>query len=160
RPAAFLLGEGRDVGADARQALVALPLAGIDAGDRADGRLVAAVHTFQRRRDLAHGGAGARRLDRQRQQIAGAVARRLAQRLQRRHALGLVAALADRLQALHLRLAHLVVVDLEDVDRLLFLELELVDADHDLLAAVDARLLARRRLLDAHLGHAGLDRLG
>ena len=37
---------------------------------------------------------------------------------------------------------------------------ELVDADDDVLAAVDARLAARRRLLDAQLRHAGLDGLG
>ena len=36
----------------------------------------------------------------------------------------------------------------------------LVDADDDLLAAVDARLAQGRRLLDAHLRHARLDRLG
>jgi hypothetical protein len=38
--------------------------------------------------------------------------------------------------------------------------LVLVDADDHVLAAVDTRLLARRGLFDAQLGHAGLDRLG
>ena len=40
------------------------------------------------------------------------------------------------------------------------LGLELVHAHDHFLAAVDAGLAARRGLLDAHLGHAGLDRLG
>ena len=79
--------------------------------------------------------------------------------LQRRDALGLAAG-ADLVQAAYLRLAHHVVVDIADLDGGLFLQLELVDPDHDLLAAVNARLLAGGRLLDAELGHAGLDRLG
>ena len=36
----------------------------------------------------------------------------------------------------------------------------LVDADDDVLAAVDARLAARRRLFDAQLRHTGRDCLG
>ena len=56
-----------------------------------------------------------------------------------------------------LRLAHRAVVDLEDLHRILGGEAVLVDADDHVLAAVDARLLARGRFLDTHLGHPGLD---
>jgi hypothetical protein len=50
--------------------------------------------------------------------------------------------------------AHLVVVDLERVDPRVLVERVLVDPDHHVLAAVDPRLLGRRRLLDQPLGHA------
>ena len=38
--------------------------------------------------------------------------------------------------------------------------LKAIDPDDDLLAPIDARLAPGGGLLDAHLGHAGLDRLG
>ena len=68
-----------------------------------------------------------------------------------------VAARADLGEARELRLAHGAVVDLEDLHRILGGEAVLVDADDHVLAAVDARLLARGRFLDAHLRHPGLD---
>ena len=56
-----------------------------------------------------------------------------------------------------LRLAHRRVVDLAHVHRVFVVEAELVDADDHVLAAVDARLLLRRRRLDLELGPARLD---
>jgi hypothetical protein len=67
---------------------------------------------------------------------------------------------AQLLQPLDLRLAHGGVVDLEDLDRRLLFEPVLVDADDGLLAGVDLGLAAGGGLLDAELGHAGLDGLG
>src|SRR3546814_11325088 len=57
-------------------------------------------------------------------------------------------------------LAHPGVVDLQDLDVVGVVDPVLVDADDGLPAGVDARLGTGRRLLDAHLRDAGLDRLG
>src|SRR6266446_4397099 len=67
---------------------------------------------------------------------------------------------ADLCEARHLLLAHLAVVDVEDVDLLGAFGAVFIDADDHFLAAVDARLAPRRRFLDLELGHAALDRLG
>ncbi len=116
--------------------------------------------------DLLHGignfadaGLGARRLDGEVEQVAVA-ARAFGQRVERRLRRLLVALGPQPLQLGDLLLAHGLVVDLEDVDLGLVVDAVLVDADDGLLAAVDARLRARGRFLDAHLGNAGGDRLG
>ena len=77
----------------------------------------------------------------------------------RGHRLRIALAL-EALQLADLALAHGLVVDLQHLDLGLVGHLELVDADDGLGAGVDARLGARGGLLDAHLGHAGGDRLG
>ncbi len=56
--------------------------------------------------------------------------------------------------------AHRLVVDIENIDRVFFLQPVLVDAHDHVLAAVDTGLLPGRGLLDAQLGHAGFDGLG
>ena len=58
-----------------------------------------------------------------------------------------------------LRVANGGVVDFEHGERRLFFEPVGIDADDDVLAGVDARLLARGGFLDAHLGNARLDGL-
>src|SRR5262249_25360584 len=133
----------------------------VDAGDAARGGAMAGEHLLQRIRDLADRGAGARRLDGERQQVAVAARRRLGERVECRTPAAFVTCLADLLQARDLLLAHARVVDVEQLRRLgVLLGLVLVDADDDLLAAIDARLTLGRRLLDAQLRHAGLDGLG
>src|SRR5260370_11318593 len=62
RPPPLAPGEGLDLALDAAIALVALVESAIDAGDRADGGAVAREHRLERVGDLAHRGAGARRL--------------------------------------------------------------------------------------------------
>src|SRR5256885_2338277 len=64
------------------------------------------------------------------------------------------ARLADLRQTGNLLVAHLVVVDVEEIDLRCIPAAVFVDADDDLLAAIDLGLAARRRLLDAQLGHA------
>src|SRR5207253_1727958 len=70
------------------------------------------------------------------------------QRAQRHFDLLRIAGLTDLLQARDLCLAHGAVVDLAGVDLGLFVEAELVDADDDVLAAIDPRLAPRGGLLD------------
>ena len=72
----------------------------------------------------------------------------------------LVALGAQPLELGELAGAHGGVVDPEHLDRLVLVDGVAVDADDRLLAGVDAGLGAGRGLLDAHLGDAGLDRLG
>src|SRR5207253_8818819 len=71
-----------------------------------------------------------------------------------------VAASADGIEAGDLRLAHGLVVDIEDFDMIRLARLIFVDPDDDLFAAVDPRLAPRRRFLDAQFRHAALDRAG
>jgi hypothetical protein len=111
---------------------------------------VTAEHLFHRHADLSHAGARPRGLDRRVEQVA-ALLRPPFQLRQRRRAGGLVAAGADLLQPRDLRLAHRVVVDVEDVDRVFVILAVLVDADDHLLALVDHRLPPRGRFLDPEL---------
>ena len=160
RPA-FVLGEGARHGDDARLASRSSPDFGeIDAGDRLRFGDVAAERLLHRQRDLADGRLGARRFDAEREQI-GVAARALGQRVER----GLTSpfrrarrAGASSFSICCARTARR--VDLEHVDLALDLRRVAVDADHRLLAGVDARLGARGRLLDAPLRQAELDRLG
>ena len=64
------------------------------------------------------------------------------------------------MQACDLILAHLDVVHLEDFDRVFLGELVFVDADDDVLARVDARLLLGRAGFDLELGPAAVDGFG
>ena len=112
---------------------------------------------LQRVRDFAHGGHRARGVDGELEQVrpAGGALRRAARR---RPPWG--RAPPEPLELGDLLLAHLAVVDFQDLDRGVVGGAELVDADDRLAAAVDARLRARRGLLDAHLRDAGGDRAG
>ena len=89
-----------------------------------------------------------------------AVAGRLGQRVERPAYVVVVALGAEPLELGDLLAVDLVVVDLEHVERVLVGEPVGVDADHLLVAGVDPGLGAGRRLLDAHLRDALLDRLG
>ena len=159
RLAPGLLLEGLDLVLDAVDRRVVADLLAIDAGDGVDLGDMAAEHLLQRQRDLADGRAGARRADREFEQIAVAV-RGLGQRVERALDGGDVARALELLQLGELARAHLGIVDLEHIDFDICLGLAGVDADQRLLAGIDARLRARRRFLDAHLRHALLDRRG
>src|SRR5690606_4182710 len=112
---------------------------------------------LERLADLAERGARAGRLDRSSQQVAVA-ARGLAQVLESAHGGASVAAALEVGQPRDLLLAHLRVVDLAHLDRLLIVEPEAVDADDHVLAAVDAGLPQGSRLLDLELGRSLLHR--
>ena len=121
---------------------------------------MAPEHLFQRHRDLADGRLGARRIDRERQQIAVAAVGRAGERGERfLHRLRIALGLQPR-ELVELQRAHRRIVDLEHVDRLLVGRAILVHADDRLRAAVDARLRLGGGFLDAQLRDAGLDRLG
>ena len=160
RPAALLLGEGRDLGDDRREVVVALVAGAVHAGDATDLRLVAAEHRLHGVAHLADGGPGPGGLDAEREQVAVAGGARRAARRGRRRTPPASRVGADLLEPGDLLLAHLGVVDVEHVDVLGIVGAVLVDADDDLLAAVDAGLAAGGRLLDAQLRHAGVDGLG
>src|SRR5690242_21215203 len=132
-------------------------LPSIDTGNRLDLGLMAAESLFQRQRNLAHGRLGARRIDRQRQQITVAAAGAAGQRLERGLERLRVALTAKPLELIDLQLPYRRIVHFEHIDRLLFLRAEFVDADHRLRAGIDAGLRARRRFLDAQLRQAGFD---
>ena len=86
---------------------VVVELAAVDAGDRADLGAVAAPDLLQRVGDLADGGARARRLDRQREQVALAALGRLGQRVERGARRAAASRRrADLLEPRDLRLAH------------------------------------------------------
>ncbi len=67
---------------------------------------------------------------------------------------------AEAPELLDLPRAHRGSVDLQHAEIPLDRRRVDVDADHGLAAQIDARLCARRRLLDPALRHAALDRLG
>mmetsp|Transcript_13282 Transcript_13282/g.43127 ORF Transcript_13282/g.43127 Transcript_13282/m.43127 type:complete len:455 (+) Transcript_13282:79-1443(+) len=118
---------------------------------------------LERVRDLAHRRARPRRVDCQREEVAvvrrGGGGERRERLLQR----GLVALGAQPLQLRLLRRAHVEVVDDARLDDGLLAagrRRVLVDPDDDVVARVDARLLAGGANLDPLLWHAGGDRLG
>ncbi len=102
--------------------------------------------------NLAERCAGARRLDGGLEDVTLASAGHLAQCVERRFPRFRIALAAGLLDAGDLGLAHRLVVDVEDFEIVLVLQAVLVDADDHLVAAVDGRLLAGRRLLDQALG--------
>ena len=159
RPAAVLLGEALDLLSQRLPLGVIAVGRAVDAADRADLRVIPPPHLLHRVRDLADRGAGPRCFDRELEEIPAAAFRGGGQRAQRRFDLLRIAGLTDLLQARDLCLAHGAVVDLAGVDLGLFVEAELVDADDDVLAAIDPRLAPRGGLLDPQLRHPGLDRL-
>src|SRR5258708_2772158 len=79
-----------------------------------------------------------RRRDGELEEIAHAALGCRGQGLQRCGACRFVARRADAREPRHLRLADLGVVDVEEIDLRLLVGLVLVDADDDLLAAIDA----------------------
>src|SRR5213592_3952746 len=154
-----LAGEALDFRAQRLPFLVVGELAAVDAGDGADLGVIAAPDLLERARDLAHRGARAGGVDREREEVPLARLGGAGERVEGRARPGRVARLADALEPRDLGHAHGGVVDLADVDGRLLGQLELVHPDDHVLAPVDARLAARGRLLDAELGHPRLDRL-
>ena len=140
--------------------VVVLVGSAVDARDRARHRAVAPVHVFECIRNLPDRCAFARGIDRECQQVAGAVFRGFGEFSKRGATCILIAARAHLLEAPDLRLTYRRVVDVPNFDRCLIGSTILVHADDDFFAAIDARLADGRRFLDAQLGHAGLDRLG
>ena len=116
-------------------------------------------HGFERVGNLPDRGAGAARLDREREQVARAGPRRLGQCRERRAAARRVAGLAHPFEPGDLGRADRRVVDIEDVDFGGIVGLVLVGPDDDLVALVDCRLAPRRGFFDAQFRHAALDRL-
>ena len=138
---------------------------GVDAavnalGDASHGA-VPAPALLQGAGDLADGGPLPRGLNAQVQQVAGAVLGGLGETVQGGLGGGFVAFGAHFGKPSNLGLAHLGVVDFQDVHLgVVRIQLILVDADDDLLAPFDAGLAAGRGFLDALLGHAFGDGLG
>ena len=157
RPAPFGGRERLDVRLDPRPHAVSRERAAVDARHALRRRAVPSPHDFEGARHLADRRAHAHRADREVEQVARAGSRRLRERRERRGDGRAVALRAHLGQARHLRLADRRVVDLADRDRVVVVELELVDADDRVLAAVDARLLLRRGRLDPELRPAALD---
>src|SRR5262245_2528820 len=160
RAAAVLAQEAIDLLPHRGPVGVVAEVTAIDSRDGPDLGLVATPHLLERLRDLAHRGARACRLHRELEEIPLPGFRAALECGQALLDLPRVARCANAPEARHLRLAHGRVVDLAGVDLGLLGEAVLVHADDDVLAAIDARLPARRRLLDAQLRHAGLDGLG
>ena len=133
---------------------------GIDALHGTDRRGVAVEHLLERQRDFTHRRLGAGRIDSSGEQVALAGARHLGELAEIALRLALVALGLQALQLLDLGSAHGGIVDFQDVDLGVTLDLVLVDADHRLLARVDAGLRAGGCFLDARLRDAGLDGLG
>src|SRR5207248_733201 len=134
RAPSLLPREGFDLALDPAEALIILILPAIDADHRSGGGLMAAEHGFERVGNLADRGARPARLDRQRQQIAAAALGGRRQYVKRSFAFCGVAASADGIEAGDLRLAHGLVVDIEDFDMIRLARLIFVDPDDDLFA--------------------------
>ena len=139
--------------------LVVLVRRSVHAGDGADLGAVAAEHLLHRIGHLADGGSRPGRLDAEREQVAVAAApvgrARRARPATAASSRAAAAARGERSAAraprrCRCRACRRGRASLEPV---------LVDADDDLVAAVDRGLAARGRLLDAQLRHARLDRL-
>src|SRR5574343_755164 len=160
RPAAFFLGEFGNVGLDGFPAFLSSHDTSVHTRNGLVVGAEAAEDLFQRVRHFADRGTQADRLDRQVEQVAFNGFCGLGERIQRRIDGRRVARCADVLQAGDLRLAHGMVVDVEDLDRVFLGQLVFIDADDDVLARVDARLLVGCTGLDLHLGPAGFDGLG
>ena len=158
RPPPFFARKAFDLSLDAAETFIVPILPAIDAGNRPRRGLVPAEDLFERIGDLADRRARAARLDRQCQQIALAGFCRFGQRGESRFHTPGIAAFAHLFEARDLRLAHGIVVDIEDLDRRGLVRLVLVYTDDDFFAAVDRRLPPRRRLLDAQFRHPALDR--
>ena len=138
----------------------------VDPGDGTDLGLVAPVDLLQRIGDLADGGLGPRRVDGQRQQVVAQPV--LTARPWHRGPVNSASAASTAASSRSARScsqlgdllgAHPAVLDLEHLDLVVLVDLVLVDADHRLLAGVDAGLGARGRLLDAQLRDAVVDGL-
>ena len=115
---------------------------------------------FHRHTDFPYGCTGARGLDSKAQQVALTGRRRLFQITQRLVTGRLIAFCAGALNTCDLAFADFLVVDLKDVDFILFFQTEFVHADDHLIAAVNRRLIARGCLFDAQFRHARGNRLG
>ena len=123
-----------------------------------DFRNVTAERLLQGQGDLADGGLRPRRLDGKLQEI-GPASRAFGERRQRGLRRLLVPLGAEALKLFDLPRAHRRGVDFQHADVSLDGRRVDVDADHGLAAGIDARLRTRRRLFNAALRHAALDRL-
>ena len=121
---------------------------------------VAPEHLFERIGHLAHGGAQADGPNRQIQQVALSALGSGGQRLEGCLHGRVVALGFDGFQASDLAIAHLDVVDLEDIHWVFLGQLVFVDADNHILARVDAGLLLRRGRFNLEFGPTTVHRLG
>jgi hypothetical protein len=132
--------------------LGAFHAAAIDALDGADDGLVAALAALDGFGDFAHGRLGARGVHGEGEQVALGAGGGLGNRVQLGGDFGFVAFGLQARQLVQLHLAHGGIVHLQHRHVFVFVQLELVHADHGLRAAVDARLRARRLPRCAALG--------
>ncbi len=117
RPAAFVLLEFGDALEHPLDGVRHADLPPVDARDRFDLGLVAAEDLLQRQRNFADRRLGARRVDRERQQVAVA-AGGVARQRRKRVGDGLRVALAlETAELVDLQLAHRAVIDFQNVDR-------------------------------------------
>src|SRR3569623_2981360 len=140
---------------DARQQVlptcVLIVRSAIDTANRGWVGSVAPEHILHRRRDFAERRAGTGAFHREPEQVFLAP-RALTQRIERGLTYRLVAPRLDLRDPRDLRLAHRVVVDIEDVELGVLGQPVFVDPDDHILAAIDARLLRRGGFLDHRLG--------
>src|SRR5690606_33029385 len=111
-------------------------------------------------RNLPNRGTVPGRLHRQLQEVATLLLGRFRQSIEGATNRPLVALGTDLLEALDLLRQDLAIVDIKDLEVIPGFRLIFVDPDDGLLPAVDAGLSAGSRLLDTHLRHPALDRLG
>ena len=132
----------------------------IDAAHRRGLRAVAAEGGLHRGGDFAQRGIGSRCLDGEGEEVAVRTARSRFERLQRSPASRLVAFAAHPLDPGDLAAADLVIVDVERIDRRVFIDAVLVDAHDHVLAAVHPRLAGGGGFFNQPLGHAARHCLG
>mmetsp|Transcript_63206 Transcript_63206/g.131481 ORF Transcript_63206/g.131481 Transcript_63206/m.131481 type:complete len:421 (+) Transcript_63206:135-1397(+) len=157
--ASSLLGKFLDSRARLENLVLLSELRGVRPAHNRRAALVASEDVSEGLRDLAQGAAHARALHSRLEQVAV----RLASSRQSGERLGnlvLVTVCAHLGELAHLRCSHCLVVDDARLHVLGRLKLELVHANNNINARVEARLLARGTLLDPHLGHARLHGLG
>jgi hypothetical protein len=132
----------------------------VDPSHLSNFRLVTAKDLLQGITHLTHSSLGARRGDRQLQQISLTRSRGLGQRSERRFESHAVALATQLGKPTNLCFADGAIVDFEDLDSFLALQNILVDTDNRLNARVDVGLGPSRSLFNPYLGDPGFDRLG
>ena len=132
----------------------------INTGHGTDDSFVAVKDFFKREGNLPQGGADARGVNGQRQQVAFAGFGGAGEGVKRGLDFGVVAVGLEFLQALDLGLAHGGVVHFPKVQLLGFFQAEQIDADDGFLARINAGLAAGGGFFDAQFGQAGFVGLG
>ena len=140
-------------------ARIAFDAAAIDALDRADDRAVAALAAFDGFGDFAHSGLGAGSIDGEGEEVALCTGGGLGDGVELGVDFGLVAVCFEAGKLVELHAAHSGIVDLQHGHVFVLIEMELVDANDGLRAAVDAGLRIGGGFLNAQLGQAFLDGL-